>query len=275
MRQHGWTRTAIVSLTILMTGGSVAGGQVAEPAPCADSQCTLSVPIPVGTYRITRTNRGDEIAAEDFGSLLVPGKPQLPSKIFALAIPPGADVVGVDYAVGEKVVLPGTYAIPPAPLPRVIGREVPALYERDRALYQENFNSVYGRDEAYPPQIVELVRTAGYRKYNLVDVRVNPFAYHPQSERLIHYPKITVQVTYRPAQNGRAGVIDDLAAAERTAQQLILNHHDTAGWYPQQQPRAVGLHDYVIITLDALVSAVTPLVNWETTKGRTVNVVTT
>ena len=77
MRQHTWTKTAIVSLTGLITGGGVTGGQAAEPAACPDSQCTLSVPIPVGTYRITPPDRGDEIAAEDFGSLLVPGKPHL------------------------------------------------------------------------------------------------------------------------------------------------------------------------------------------------------
>ena len=103
MRQNTWTRTALISLTTLVTGGVVTGGRAAEPTPCADSQCTLSVPIPVGTYRIAQTTRGDEIAIEDFGSLLVPGKPHLPSKIFALAIPPGAKVVDVDYAVGQEV----------------------------------------------------------------------------------------------------------------------------------------------------------------------------
>ena len=216
-RRNSSDPTATLILTILVTAGVAIGaraGDDAPPAPAtpvaprADADGAFSVPIPGGTYRITSTARGDEITAEGFGSLLVPGKPHLPSKIFALAIPPGTEVVAVNCAPGEGVVFPGTCKVPPAPLPRVIGEEDPAIYEKDRALYQENYNSVYTSDAAYPPEAVELVRTAGYRKYNLVDVRVNPFAYRPLSGRLTHYPEITVQVTYRPAVKGRAAVID-------------------------------------------------------------------
>ena len=49
---------------------------------------TIGVTIPVGSYEIINTDQGDEISVEDFGRLLVPGKPNLPSKIFAVAIPP-------------------------------------------------------------------------------------------------------------------------------------------------------------------------------------------
>ncbi|MCK4996515.1 MAG: hypothetical protein KAR55_06465, partial [Thermoplasmatales archaeon] len=62
---------------------------------------TISVTIPVGTYEIESTEQGDEISVEDFGHLLIPGKPNLPSKIFSIAIPPGAELVDIDFEFGD------------------------------------------------------------------------------------------------------------------------------------------------------------------------------
>ena len=142
---------------------------------------TISVTIPFGTYKIKNTEQGHEISVENLGRLLVPGKPNLPSKIFAVAIPPEAEVLEVTFNAGEGLTLPGNYDIPPSPLPRVIGQENPLIYEREREIYEENYNAVYGSDEPYPQSVGEFVRTAGYRKYNLVDVRITPFTYHPLS----------------------------------------------------------------------------------------------
>ncbi len=270
MRLHTTDKIAAVFLTVLMAGGETIAADLG-----AASTGAVTVAIPMGAHRITPTARGDEVTAEGFGSLLVPGKPHLPSRIFAVAIPPGTEVVAVSLEAGEGVTLPGTFSVPPAPLPRVIGREDPAIYEQDLARYQRNYDSVYGSDEVYPSEVVGLVRTAGYRKYNLVDVRVSPFSYRPLSKQLIHYPEITVQVSYRPTEAAHAAVVDALVTTEETARRIIRNYDRIRDSYPQDPPRARGLHDFVIITLDSLVSAVAPLVDWETAKGRTVEVVTT
>ncbi len=243
----------------------------------ADSQQhgKISVSIPVGAYGIKDTEQGQEILVEHFGRLLVPGKPNLPSKIFALAIPPGAELVEVSFDAGQGIVLPGTYQIPPAPLPRVIGQEDPLVYERERREYEQNYSSVYGSDEPYPQEVVEIVRTAGYRKYNLVDVRVTPFSYRPLYGELTYFPDLTVHVTYRFVDKGREIVIDNLARTENVAREIILNYDQAQGWYSPNMPGGKGLYDFVIITTDACTSSVAPLVNWETSKGRNVKVVTT
>ena len=44
-----------------------------------------------------------------------------------MAIPPGAEVVGVTYDTGEAVVLSGTYEIAPTRLTRVIAEEDPGI----------------------------------------------------------------------------------------------------------------------------------------------------
>ena len=235
----------------------------------------IRVTIPVGAYEIQETEKGQEVSVERFGRRLVPGKPDLPSKIFALAVPPGAELVDVSYDAGQGVVLPGTYQIPPVSLPRVIGLENPRVYERERQAYEQSYRSVYGSDEPYPAAVAELVRTAGYRTYLLADVRVTPVQYHPLSGRLIYYPDVTVTVTYRMIREGGDLPADRLVRTERTADEIILNYDQAQRWYNSTPAPDKGLYDFVIITTETCTSAVQPLVDWETSKGRTVRVVTT
>ena len=243
----------------------------------------ITVTIPIGTYEIKDTQQGHQISVENFGRLLVPGKPNLPSKIFAVAIPPGAEVTEITFVTGEGIALPGIYEIPPALLPRVIDQEDPLIYERHKRMYEENFNSVYRSDEPYPQNIVEFVRFAGHRKYNLVDVRVTPFTYlkvqnshRPLSGQLTYYPEVTVHISYTYPKDFSSEdiMIDNLPRKERAAEEFILNYDQAKNWYSSDKT-GPEKHDFVIITLESLTSSVTPLVNWETSKGRNVKVVTT
>ncbi|MGB2803712.1 MAG: C25 family cysteine peptidase [Candidatus Zixiibacteriota bacterium] len=259
-------RVVILLMSVLMAGSIMA---LAEDG-------VISVPVPIGTYEIKHTQLGQEVYVENFGRLLVPGKPNMPSKIFAVAIPPGAEVAGVTFDLGEGIVFPGTYDIAPSRLPRVIGEEKPELYARDLEMYEANFNSVYTSDKPYPVSVGEVVRTAGFRKYNLVDVRVTPFGYRPVSGELTYYPEVTIQVSYTFPKDfpSEDVMIDNLAQKERIAEEIILNYDQARSWYPDVTGTKESF-DFVIITLDALTFSVTPLEDWETSKGRSVNVVTT
>jgi hypothetical protein len=259
--------TPVSILTLLLSTSTGALG--------AANQLTVSATISAGTYEITKTDHGHEVFLEDFGRLLTPGKPNLPSRIFAIAIPPGAEVVEVTFDPGDAILLPGTYKISPAPLPRVIAEEDPAIYERDKALYEANFDSVYQSDDPYPGKPAEFVRAARYRGYNLVDVRITPFAYRPLSGQLTYYPEVTVHVTY--AFPGIPGPIvhDSLRRTEQVAQTIVFNYEQAQEWYARGSSGSRGTHDFVIITLDSLTSSVDPLADWEAHKGRTVEVVTT
>ena len=235
----------------------------------------VSTPIPLGDYEIRARGDGQVVSLDGFGSLLEPGKPQLPARIFAIAIPPGAEVVGVTCDAGAGLELPGTYSIRPAALPRVIAHEDPALHAEALARYEANRQAVYGSDAPYPANVVELVRPAAYRRYNLVDVRVTPFVYHPLSGRLVYHPAVTVHVQCNLPAGPQPVVVDGLARTEKVAGEIIVNYEQAAQWYGRATPADRGLHDFVIITLDSLTSQVAPIVAWETQKGRTVEVVTT
>jgi len=244
-------------------------------APIAQQVLAVDVRVPVPEYDLRATAGGHEIVMEGFGRLLVPGKPILPSKIVAVAIPPGAEAVEVVANLVDEVTLPGTYEIAPAPLVRVIGQEDSAIYGKRLQRYESNRASVYGSDDPYPAHVVEFVRSGGYRRYNLVDVRVTPFTYHPRSGRLAHYPDITVRVRYTLPTKADAGVADAPTRTERVARDLILNYGQARSWCPQALRTSTALHDFVIITLDTLESSVLSLADWESQKGRSVDIVTT
>ena len=237
---------------------------------------TITVIIPVGTYQIIKGKQGYEVTIENFGRLLIPGKPNLPSKIFSIALPPGVTVQDVTFEAKDSIVVPGEYYVEPNSLPRVIGEEDPVLFERDQQLYHENYQSTYGVNDPYPASIGEIIGTGGYRKYNLIDVRINPVIYYPISGELLYHPEIIVKVHFTPSDQTSSEdiMIDALPRTEQIAKEIIINYDQAQKWYPIL-PNGREQYNYVIITLDSLVSAVTPLADWESAKGKSVNVVTT
>jgi hypothetical protein len=240
------------------------------------NQGSITVSIPVGAYDITQVGQSHEVSVEGYGRLLIPGQPNLPSKVFSIAIPPGAVVRDVLFNTGDGVVLSGTYTIAPCVLARVIGEEDPVVYAAEKQQCEQNYQSIYTKNDPYPASIGEMMGTGGYRKYNLVDVRVSPVVYYPLSGKLIYYPDVTVTVQYTIPEDfsSKDIMIDNLPEAEQTAKEIILNYNDAKNWYPKG-PTGREQFDYVIITLDSLTTAVEPLVAWETDKGRSVNVITT
>jgi hypothetical protein len=236
-------------------------------------EVTLQIPSPV----FSKIPGGDEVTVHDFGRYAEPGTPRVPGRIFSIAIPPGARVTNVTIEPLETIPLPGSYSIPPTPLPRMISVEDRSLPQSEIDRHAANLDAVYGRDDLYPGNAGHLVRTAGYRKYDLVDVRVTPVSWRPKSGTLVYHPRVAVRVDFVPAADSSTAFRPDhLVRTERVAREIVLNYDQAQKWYGGP-PRNVqrGLYDFVIITLDSLTSTVQPLVAWETTKGRNVNVVTT
>jgi hypothetical protein len=236
----------------------------------------ISVSITIGAYEIKNTDQGHEVTIEDFGHLLIPGKPNLPSRIFAIAIPPGSILSDVSFDYCEGIKLPGTYEIIPTSIPRVIGEEDLSIYELQKKEYEENYNSVYKSNSPYPNSVGEVVRTAGYRKYNLVDVRITPFIYSPLSGNLVYYSEVVVNIKYSFPDDFSYDdiMIDNVVDNQKIAAKLIVNYGQAKNWYPDEIGNRES-YDYVIITIEELTSHITELVEWEENKGRNVNVVTT
>ena len=242
----------------------------------ADEKGRVTVTLEAGTVDISEVNNGAWITVDGFGRRLVPGLPDLPAKVFAIAIPPGAVIRDVSFEPAEAEDLPGRHIPVPASLPRVTGEEDPACYARDRARYTANHASVYGRDVTYPEKPAEFLGRAGYRKYHLVEVRFRPVAWHAGEGRLTFTPRVTVHVDYSVpgVLPDDVVLVDTIPRCEDRARKLMVNFDQARTWYPAAPPAPLATYDYVIITTNPLVQAVKPLVDWETAKGRSVKVVT-
>ena len=156
----------------------------------------ISTSMNFGSYEILNSDEGDEIAVEDFGHRLISGMPNLPSKIFSIAIPPGAEFTGLSYEILDSDLVSGFYEVKPVPVPLPMGEIDEETQAKEKAKYDENYKTTYGSDDPYPSENIQLVQTGGFRKYNLVDVRVMPITYHPVSGQLIYHSSISIDVSY-------------------------------------------------------------------------------
>jgi len=246
--------------------------QIGSNIQAEENEQTITHYLTIEDYSIEQTTDGDKLSVENFGRLLIEGKPNLPSKIISIAIPPGSSIKNIEIHAQKSMMLNGFYQIPPCPSPRIIGGETD---DENADEYQSNYLETYSSDEPYPSQIGEFVQKSNYRKYEMVDLRINPFTYYPLSEKLEFHQKISISITYIDPSDSTKGIQDDLKTTEQYAEKIILNYHQAQQWYQSIEEENKEIYDYVIITLDSLTSSLDSLVDWETTKGRNVNVVTT
>ena len=233
----------------------------------------LDFEITIEDFDILPTENGYKVIIEEFGRLSEPGEPYLPSKIFSIALPPNAEFIELSYDIEKRYILPDTYAIipiKPANFNSENNLEIPKI---DNDKFNEKLEYIYGTDVPYPYENVNFVRSSGYRKYNLIDVQINPFKYKPISKTLELCQKILIHVKYQLKEDSNF-VNDNIVYSELVAQKIIANYKQAQQWYDNNEILVNGEHDFVIITLNYLTSSITSLVNWEIEKGRTVEVVT-
>ncbi|MDL1955691.1 MAG: C25 family cysteine peptidase [Candidatus Desulfofervidus auxilii] len=235
--------------------------------------------IEAGEYEIVDLDNGyQEIKMKDFGQLLKPGEPKLPSKIFFIAIPPGVKVNSVKTEnIGVKE-LPGVYKITPAPMVSPLSATIEQL-EKIKADYEKKIEKVYSSDILYPAQTGYFVSQGGYRKYNLVQVRYSPFSYRPKSGKLYFCPKLKVIINYSYSEvisfESKKFLYDYVPEAEERAAKFIINYEEAQKWYPAPLEDSIDTPSgFVIITTEALEDAIWPIKNWEICKGRAVYVET-
>jgi hypothetical protein len=233
---------------------------------------TISVPLPGTTVTLEATRSGQDVLIPGYGFIRDPGCPKLPARIYAVAIPPGAVFESLTVHSSTVEEIPGVAVRPVDPvLP--IGDIGTGYVERQQELYNENHARIYRNDAAFPETIAEVVRTGGFRRYNIVDVRITPCRYKPVSGTLLVHHDIVLEISYNmPIGSGQV-IQDYQPRMETRAGELILNYRTAQQWYPEISRRS--LYDYVIITNEDLVTATQPLADWETLRGRSVQTVTT
>jgi hypothetical protein len=214
---------AVVTLLILTFGQ--ARGEV----------LMYSVELSAESYKIDTLPDGQvRLAMPDFVCSGVPGKPALPSRVFMIALPPGAEVVSLD-ASGTPRELEGTFRVVAAPLqlPKTSPGELEARLVR---AYNETLAAAYRSDEPFPATSVASQGMGNLRKWRLAYVRFTPFQYRARSGRLAFVERTRVTLHYSvPAEGSEAWrkahqAMDDTIADARAAE-LLVNYQDALRWY--------------------------------------------
>jgi len=229
----------------------------------------LSVDIPAPEYHIV----GGALRTENATYLNIPGAPNIPSRRVTICVPPGAMVESVSFSGSHQVI--GKVNIPPTQpaLPFADDGSIVDLY----ALYEQQKEKYYTSDARYPSDYGTVFSKGGLRKYTLLTVVCNHFAYNPVSHELYYAPTINVRIHYHmPARESKRAqfwnsLINDITYDE-VAEDIIFNWDNTQHWYHTDTPqRANG---YYIIIPASLANTVDTLVAYHQSRGCDVHVVT-
>jgi len=224
-------------------------------------------------YRIETTKDNfHKIVIDGYYSYAVPGYPDLPSKIFRVAVPPDIYEKGIEVEYfANKIIALGKFQIRELP-PMATWVDGTRIIEEKADIYSKNFY--------YPKNIVEYLGSSQMRKWKMVNLKYTPFQYNPVTKDLIFIPEVEVKIRY--SRMGKE-VVSDIELAdkvmERRAKKILFNYSEAEEWYRPsgRVSKFVSTYDYVIITTDSITTNSTKLndfLTYLTSKGYSPLVVT-
>jgi hypothetical protein len=167
------------------------------------------------------------------------GAPELPTRIFVLGVPPGAQVE-VSVVPGGIEELAGIF-VPPVPV------KEPAD-DLHRLRYTPN-PQIYGRDDYYPPELFRVDPPGQFRQQTVVRVQVMPVQYNPVKRQLRVYKDLQIVVRFVGGSLSAVSALSPaLATPPREAEEefyreLILNYEQAKAFRqprPQRLSRSAG-----------------------------------
>ncbi|MBD3291247.1 hypothetical protein GF337_20770, partial [candidate division KSB1 bacterium] len=245
---------------------------------------TLTIPTP--KYEILTESDLHVIEMQDYGSNGEPGAPQLPARTYLIALPPAAEVTGVQIIGLNQKELPKSYHIKPNALTITGNEDSRELFQeslqKSQQEFNSNYNTIYSSDALYPEQIGVYAGQGQWRRYTYARIRIYPFQYQPLSGKLIHYKSFSISIDYElPTEDSQGlrkiqhlltdDVLDDIIS------QHIINFDEARQWYPETNEgiQLSKIYDYVIIVEDDNIKqAVDKLKTWKEKLGHGVKVVT-
>jgi len=251
------------------------------PAVTARAETGLGLRFESGPFEL---NDGG-IDVDGFGFLADPGKPRLPARTYLFLLPPGAKALRVELLDSESSSLPGTFRIDASPpiLPLAEEQSLSRLMRETFSQWKKDRWAAYASDEAYPEEPVWIVGSGSMRKYSYVALRFAPFAYHPLSDRLVHYKSVDVSVVYRLPEAGseeeiRLSRILGEKTSDGKASRLFGNFADMAPLYDAAggtSGERDETYDYVILTPASLAGSIlaSGFVDWKASQGYNVRIV--
>ena len=218
----------------------------------------IVVTIQSPSYTITETENGEVIISMDeFGTILQPGYPKLPSKIYNIGLPEACQVTSINLLEKDSQQLPGSFMIKPAPF----------MYDKDGMLEILDDKSIYESNSPYPKNIYSFLGTGNYNNYYYAKIQFFPFTYIPLSKTLTLHKEIKLEIEYTTKQISEDSAIID-KNKDLYASQIIDNFQTIKPLYENQGfTLSSEIYDYVIITTEELENSVIFLSSWREITG--------
>ena len=227
---------------------------------------SITVTLRSKPYTITiNEDEISEIIMEDFGSILIPGYPKLPSRTFNIGLPPKAEVISVELIDINQVVRPGIYDI-----------KTSNFYSNNMKIQKfQKKNEIYNLENAFPTNVYEFLGKSQYNEFNLAQIRFNPFSYNPVKGILTLTEDIKLKIEYKLSKDKSNLIYLDEKYID-IASSFIENYESISHYYiSKPSNNQMATYDYVIITTEELEDSVYFLKNWKESIGFDVKVVTT
>ncbi|MDY6906594.1 MAG: C25 family cysteine peptidase, partial [Thermodesulfobacteriota bacterium] len=247
-----------------------------------------------GDYDIIENLDGTQtIQMAGFPSGGAPGNPELPGRVYNIALPPHANFKALQLHITsvDKENLPGTYDIGPAPAcaAAIKGRTI-VSYGQATSIVNGRNPDVYTVDQLFAEEYLVLLPYSQMRKWAYARIQFSPFQYNPVTGQLVLIKSVSFEIRW-PGM-AAADVYDKSVGqlrsslkrfrdqkADRRMMQMLYNPAEAQEMYaqiasgvteslqstapesaPSDSPSAgAATADYVIITTNAIESNLSSL----------------
>jgi len=192
------------------------------------------------------------------------GKPMIPLDYIHLLIPQGQEAESINVTINSSSTIEGTYRIKP--------------FSPDKDSSEIDL-SVYNSNEPYPGIRALIVKTGSFSSNRIVDIKVYPVDYSPESGKIVLYTDLTIELFYGPSMRTSVKPLYRTPYGEHIIQKsltsIVDNAHDILSYsykpftrdnLPQGKSNP-SYPPYIVITADSLMDAFRPLIHWITKKG--------
>ncbi len=204
------------------------------------------------------------IEIDGYGTLLTPGYPRLPSKVFTIAVPRNEKICSIKPISIISQRIPGNFDL----------IDVGVFYPLGTPIQKQQVITAPEIPAQYPSSSWSIEGKGSFGNCDYIQIRFTPFTYDSIQKTLIFHKQITLELSYTPIKK------DDTIKYGNTqfntyATSLIKNYDifksdDHRGY----QPVTSDQYDYVIITTENLAPSIQFLKYWREITGYSPKVVT-
>lgn len=165
----------------------------------------------------------------------IPGEPMIPYRAARILLPHNTTVVDVSVEHSTPIIEEGIELAWGQP-PCTVSGGTPEIVDKD--------GTIYNSDNAYPETLFEVMGVHSFRGFQVLTVHLYPVQYKPQSQTILFYENLTVEVMVE--QEGNATLYRGLPEDKGAVFDLVDNPETLSTYAPLSIPTLS--EQYIVIT---------------------------